>query len=133
MILDSCLNFNSHVREEIISTRRGKGVIRYLSQYASRDVLDQMHNLYVRPHLDYGDIIYHKHGPDLELDFTKNLESTQYSVALAVSRAWHGTSTQKPYHELGWKNLYHKRWYRRQTHLYKLRKTRSSLYLYKFI
>ena len=86
MLLDSRLNFNSHVRE-IISARRGIGVIRYLSKYVSRDVLDQMYKLYVRPHLDYGDIIYHKHDPDLKLDFTKKLESTQYSAALAVSRA----------------------------------------------
>ena len=61
MILDSNLNFHSHTREKIISARRGIGVIRYLSKYVSRDVLDQMYKLYVRPHLDYGDIIYHKH------------------------------------------------------------------------
>ena len=33
MILDSRLNVNSHVREKIISARRGIGVIRYLSKY----------------------------------------------------------------------------------------------------
>ena len=106
MILDSCLNFNSHVREKIISARYYHiiiiiiGVIRYLSKYVSRDVLDQMYKLYVRPHLDYGDIIYHKHDPDLKLDFTKKLESTQYSAALAVSGAWCGTRRQKLYDEL---------------------------------
>ena len=72
MILDSRLNFNSQVKEKIISARRGIGVIRYLSKYVSRDVLDQTYKLYVRPHLDYGDIIYHKRDPDLKLDFTKN-------------------------------------------------------------
>ena len=105
MILDSCLNFNSHVGEKIISTRRGIGVIRYLSKYVSRDVLDQMYRLYVRPHLDYGDIIYHKHDPDLKLNFTKKLESTQCSATLAVSWAWRGTSRQI-YGELGWESLY---------------------------
>ena len=83
MILDSCLNFNSHVKEKIISARRNRFIL-YLSKYVSRDVLDQMYKLYVRPHLDYGDIIYHKHDPDLKLDFTKKLESTQYSAAFAV-------------------------------------------------
>ena len=73
------------MREKIISARRGIGVIRYLSKYVSRDVLDQMCNLYVRPHLDYGD-------SDLKLDFTKKLESTKYSAAFAVSGAWRGTS-----------------------------------------
>ena len=112
MILDWCLNFVSHVREKIISAGRGIGVTRYLSKHVSRDVLDQMYKLYVRPHLDYGNIIYHKHDPDLKLDFTKKLESTQYSAALAVSGAWHGTSRQKLYDELGWESLYHRRWYR---------------------
>ena len=55
MILDSKLNFNSHVRQAIIKARRGIGIIRYL--YVSSDVLDQIYKLYVRPHLDYGDIM----------------------------------------------------------------------------
>ena len=86
MILDSGLNFHSHVKEKIVSAREGIGVIRYLSKYVSRDVLDQMYKPYVRPQLDYGDIIYHKVDPELSLDFTKKLEATQYSAALAVLR-----------------------------------------------
>ena len=109
MILDSALNFHSHVKEKIVSARRGIGVIRYLFKYVSRDVLDQMYKLYVRPHLDYGDIIYHKVDPELSLDFTKKLEATRYSAALAVSGAWRGTSKCKLYEELGWENLYHRR------------------------
>ena len=61
-----------------------------------------MYKLYVGPHLDYSDIIYHEHDPDLKLNFTEKLESTQYS---AVSGAWHGTSRQKLYDELGWESL----------------------------
>ena len=82
-----------------------------MSKYVSRDVLDQMYKLYVRPPLDFGDIIYHKVDPELSLDFTKKLEATQYSAALAVSGAWRGTSKCKLYEELGWENLYHRRWY----------------------
>ena len=44
-----------------------------MSRYVTREVLDQMYKLYVRPHLDYGDIIYHKYDPHMVLDFTKNL------------------------------------------------------------
>ena len=68
-----------------------------------------MYKLYVRPHLDYGDIIYHRLDPDHKLDFTKKLESTQYSAALPVSGAWRGTSRQKLYDELGWESLYHRK------------------------
>ena len=133
MILGSALNFHSHVKEKIVNARRGIGVIRYLSKYVSRDVLDQMYKLYVRPHLDYGDIIYHKVDPELSLNFTKRLEDTQYSAALAVSGAWRGTSKCKLYEELGWENLYHSRWHRRLTHFFKPRQSGSPLYLYNLI
>ena len=56
MIFDSKLNFHSHIREVIIKAGRGIGIIRFLSKYVSRDVLDQICKLYVRPHLDHCDI-----------------------------------------------------------------------------
>ena len=96
----------------------------------SRDVLDQIYKLYVRPHLDYGDVIYHKHDPEFKLESTKRLESTQYSAAPAVSGAWPGTNTNKLYEELGWAILYYRRWYRRLCHFYKLRNNQGPLYLY---
>ena len=111
MILDSALNFHSHVKEKIVSARRNWNNPLPV-QVFSRDVLDQMYKLYTRPHLDYGDIIYHKVDPELSLDFTKKLEATQCFAALAVSGAWRGTNKCKLYEELGWENLYHRRWYR---------------------
>ena len=84
MQLDSGLNFQSHVKEAIGKARRGIGMIRYLSKYVSRDVLDQVYQLYVRPHLDYGDIIYHKYDPKMSLSFTQRLKQTQYYAALAL-------------------------------------------------
>ena len=46
MQLDSELNFLSHIREAIGKARRGKGMIRFLSKYVARDVLDQIVKLY---------------------------------------------------------------------------------------
>ena len=66
-----------------------------------RDVLDQIYKLHVRPHLDYGDIIYHKFDPEFTLEFTRKLESTQHTAALAVSEAWRGTNRNKLYEKLG--------------------------------
>ena len=133
MVLDSALNFRSHVREKVISARKGIGVIRYLLKYVSRDVLDQMYKLYVRPILDYGDIIYRKFDPELTLEFTKKLETVQYSVVLAVIGAWRGTNKCKLFEELGWEYLYHRRWYRRLIHAYKVKQGRLPLYLYNLI
>ena len=100
VILDSKLNFQLQVREAVIKARKGIGLIKYLSKYVSTDVLDQVYKLYVRPHLDYGDIIYHKFDPDMRSTVTKSIEQVQYTAALAVTGAWKGTSRQKIYEEL---------------------------------
>ena len=130
MILDSKLNFQSHIREVIVKARRGIGMIRYLSKYVSREVLDVIYKLHVRPHLDYGDIIYHKFDPEMRLTFTQRLEQTQYLAALAVTGTWRGTNRQRLFNELGWESLYHRRWYRRLCHFFSLVKSKSPEYLY---
>ena len=130
MILDSKLTFLSHIKEAIVKARRGIGIIRFLTKYVSSDALDQIYKLYVRAHLDYGDIIYHKYDPEFKLDFTKRLESTQYSAELAVSGAWRGTDTDKIYEKLGWEILYYRRWYRRLCHFHKLQNDQRPLYFF---
>ena len=130
LILDSKLNFKSHIRQAILKARWGIGMIIYLSKYVSRDVLDQIYKLYVRPHLEYGDIIYHRHDPEMLQNFTIRLEQTQYSAALAVTGAWRGTNRQKLYKELGWEGLYNRRWFRRLGHFFNLRRTGAPDYLY---
>ena len=47
MILDSELNFYSHVKEKIVNARKAIGVIRFMSRYVTLEVLDQMYGLYV--------------------------------------------------------------------------------------
>ena len=54
--LDSCLNFSKPIRESIRALN-GLGII-FLSKYVDQSVLN-IYKLYVRPHLDYGDVIYH--------------------------------------------------------------------------
>ena len=129
VIVDSKLNFQSHIKQAILKARRGIGIIRHVSRYVSRELLDQVYKLYVRPHLDYGDIIYHKYDPDMKLDLTKKLEQTQYSAALAVTGTWRGTRRQRLYDELGWEDLYSRRRYRRLCHFYNLRLTCPPDYL----
>ena len=88
LTLDSKLTFDKHIQESITKARKGIGVIRFTSKYLQRNVLDKLHKLYVRPHLDYCcDVIYHKRDPTFKLEFTERLESVQYSAALAVSGA----------------------------------------------
>ena len=82
-------------------------MLRLLSKYQPRHTLDEMYKLYVRPHLDYGDVIYHipqnvcefSHSVVLTNQMEK-LESVQYSAACAVTGAWKGTSRHKLYDKL---------------------------------
>ena len=57
---------------------------------------------HLRPHLDYGNIVYDQPTNDF---FCKKMESVQYNAALAITGALKGTSQVKPYKELGLESL----------------------------
>ena len=57
LVLDSKLSFSAHIKTAITKSRRGIGLLRYLSKYLPRHTLNELYKLYVRPHLDYGDVI----------------------------------------------------------------------------
>ena len=109
--LDSGLNFSKHVKEAISKASRGISLLKYLSKYVDRNVLDLSYKMHVRPHLDYGEVIYH----DQRLDMMNLIEQIQYKAALIVSGCWQGTSRIRLYEELGWESLSSRRWARRMT------------------
>ena len=69
----------------------------------------------------------------MSLDMTKKLEQTQYSAALAVTSTWRGTNRKRLYEEMGWENLYKRRWYRRVCHFYSLKISSTPQYLFEEI
>ena len=81
--------------------------------------------MYIRPHLDYGDVIYHNQRADL-MDL---VERVQYKAAFIVSECWQGTSREKLYGELGWESLSDRRWLRRLTMFYKISNRLAPDYL----
>ena len=58
--LDSKLNFNAHVDQKIKKCNRIIGLIRRLSINLPRNALLTIYKSFVRPHLDYDDILYDK-------------------------------------------------------------------------
>ena len=125
LTLDEKLTFRKHVNEKIKKANKGIGLLRFLSRFASRKVLNTIYKLYVRPHLDYGDVIYHEQLSDC----SKLLESVQYNAALIVSGCWRGTSMDKLYDELGWEKLSLRRHFRRLTLFYRILNGLSPSYL----
>ena len=63
----------------------------------------------------------------------QKLESLQYNAALAITGAWHDTSTDRIYEELGWESLTNRRWYRRLRLFFPLANNQAPFYLCKVI
>ena len=102
MFLDSKLDFDEHMKGVFEKASKSIGFIRKLRNFLPRPSLLQIYNSFVRPHLDYGGIIYDKAVIGY---FQKKLESIQYNAALAITGAIRGTSREKMYSKLGLESL----------------------------
>ena len=136
LTLDSKLTFLNHVNEKIKATTKTVGILRYFRKYLPLNTLDQIYKMFIRPHFDYGDVIYHippytnPYNRTITLKPIMNrIEKVQYHAALAITGTWQGTSRNKLYEELGWESLSDRRWSRRLILLYKIRNNMTPLYL----
>ena len=58
--LDSRLNFlKKHIKEKVQKASKAITLLRMLFKYIDRKVLDLSYKMYVPPHLDCGDVVYH--------------------------------------------------------------------------
>ena len=96
--------------------------------------------MFVRPHLDYCDIIYHSppisdpYFSDQKLvSSMERVEKTQYHAGLAITGCWQGSNRNKLYDELGWESLSDRRWARRLSYFYKIIHQSSPEYLWEHI
>ena len=103
---------------------KGKG--KALPQHS----LITIYKSFVRPHLDYGDIIYDQ--PNKE-SLNQKIERIQYNAALIITGAIKGTYQSRSYNELGLESLKFKRWFRKLCTFYKIKITGVPQYLFDFI
>ena len=110
--LDEKLNFNYHIKEKICKAMHGVGVVSKikLSKILPRNSLITIYKLFVRPHLDYGDVFYDQ--PTNE-SLCQKTESVQYNATLAITGTIKGTSQMKLYNELGLESPKFRRWFRK--------------------
>ena len=130
------LSFMYHINEKIKATKKSIGLLKYLSSYLPLKTLDLLYKMFIRPHFDYCDVIYHiPHITDpftssITLNFIMaNIERVQYQTATAITGTWQGTNRNKLYDELGWESLSDRRRSRRLIQLYKIRNNMTPLYL----
>ena len=106
------------------------GLLHKLHNILPRPALLTIYKSFIRPHLDYGDIIY---GQAYNASFHQKLELLQYNACLAITGAIRGTSREKLYEELGLESLQLRRWFRKLSFFYKLFNSEHPNYLFKLI
>ena len=97
---------------------------------ATRQSLLTIYKSFIRPHLDYGDVVYDQ--PHNET-FCSKLESGQYNAALAITGTICGTSQTKLYVELGLESLKARCWFRRLCYFYECKSYWLPPYLFQLI
>ena len=96
--------FVEHLRNASNKISKTIGFLRKLQNILPRPALLTKYKFFIRPHLDYGDIIYDQ---AYSLSFHQKLESIQCNAALALTGATRirGSSREKLYQELGLESL----------------------------
>ena len=130
VILDVKLTFGEHLKNVFNKTNKTIGLLRRLSNSLPRQALLTIYKAFVRPHLDYGDVLYDQ---AFNNSFHTKIESIQYNACSAITRAIRGTSTEKIYRELGLESLQLRRWYRKLCLFYKVFKNEHPKYLFNLI
>ena len=128
--LDEKLNFKEHLKDKFAIVNKGIGMVKKLSRNVPRHSLVTLYKTFIRPHLDYADIIY---GKPNNMNICKKIESLQYNTALAITGAIRGSSKEKLFQELGFEYLSLRRWLRKLCLFYKIVVNKSPNYLYNYV
>ena len=107
--LDVKLTFDEQLNNVLNKVNKAIGLLRKLQNLLSRSTLITIYKAFVRPHLDYGDILFDQ---TYNSSFHEKLESIQCNPCLALTGAIRGSSKKKIYQELGFESLLVRRWYR---------------------
>ena len=82
MFLDSKFSFSEHLKTIFQKTDKTMGLLRKLKTLVPRAPLITIYKSFLRPHLDYGDMIYDQTS---SMSFQQKMEIIQYNVALAIN------------------------------------------------
>ena len=130
IILDESLSFEEHLKTISVKTNKTLYLLCKLQNPLPRAALITLYKSFIKPYLDYGNIIYEQ---AFNSSFHEKLESIQYSASLAITGAIRGTSREKLYNKLGFESLHAKRWYRKLCCFYKFYVFKQPEYLFNLI
>ena len=129
-MLDSNLGYEHHIKSVLNKVNQTISLLRKLQLKLSRHSLITIYKTFIRPHLDYGDVIN-----DLSFNesFHPRPESIQYNAAVAITGTIIGTSSEKHFQELRLETLKSRRWFRKLYLFYKILHSKSPSYLFNLI
>ena len=130
VILDFKLTFEEYLNNVLAKVNKAVGLLRKLLNLLPRTTLITIYKAFIRPHLDYGDVLYDQAFNNL---FKEKLESIQYDACLALTGAIRGTSKEKIYRELGLRSLRDRRWCRKLCLFYEVSENKNPKYLFSLI
>ena len=130
MILDSNLSYEHHIKSILNKVNKTIGLLRKFQLILPRHSLITIYKTFIRPHLDYGDVIYDRAFNE---SFHQRLESIQYNAAIVITGTIRGTSSEKLFQELGLETLKSRRWFRKLYLFYKMLHSKSPSYLFNLI
>ena len=95
------MNFNERIESKVTKYNNIIELIKKFSLTLSIKNLLTIYKSFVKPNLEYADIMYDK----LHESFERKIEMVQYIAALIVNGAFKGTSCDEIYQELGFESL----------------------------
>jgi hypothetical protein len=124
LILSHDLSWNNHIAEITDKANRRLGILRSLKYKLDRLSLEKIYLAYIRPLLEYGDVIW-----DSPLDVLQPLENIQRNAARIVTGATAKSRTQGLYKETGWEPLEERRAFHRLSLMYRIVNGQAPNYL----
>ena len=121
MLLDVKLDFQGHLKNIYSKFNKTIGLLRKLHNTLPRLPLITIYKSFVRPHLDYGDMIY-------DQIYTASIRSIQLSIS--YFRRYKRDISRETLSRARFENPEKRRWYRKLCCFFKIFKKQSSKYLF---
>ena len=92
--LDKKLSFKEHLKGKFVKVNREICILKKLSGFLPHHSLITLYESFMRPHLDYADILYDQPN---NLNVCNKIENCHYNAALAITGAIRGSSKERLY------------------------------------
>ena len=130
ILINKKLNFKQLIDSAILKVNKGISLIKKLTYNLPRKSLVTIYKAFLKPLIDYGDIIYDQ--PQNE-SFCEKIETVQCKAILAITSAIQGASRDKVYKVLGLVSHTSRKWYKRLVCMLKMMNEKSPNYLINLI